>query len=250
MLAADVVRPVLTAGACSYILTHNHPSAIPRRVPRTGRDMDHQGSSPKSSPGTPKQVTVGLQPKLQPKQVAPAVTGRHQALVPTPQPLTAQQKSALADIGRHDPYPFEGLVPARTWGFKSPLRHNSYLRGESFDDAVVPSTANSGGAAGETHASSSTAEWGSAYRRLRALIGCRRGRRYVRPEPLQGPSESKLGCVSGSVPERAICAHVSGGGRGGVRPVRSGVVDRSAGGTRQCGRRSIRSPGRSDPVRD
>jgi hypothetical protein len=76
-------------------------------------------------------VTVGLQPKLQPKQAAPAVTGRHEALAPTLQPLTAQQNSALADVGNHDRYPFEGLVPVRGWGFKSPLRHNFERRGSS-----------------------------------------------------------------------------------------------------------------------
>ena len=29
LVAADVLRPVLIAGACSYILTHNHPSGDP-----------------------------------------------------------------------------------------------------------------------------------------------------------------------------------------------------------------------------
>jgi hypothetical protein len=29
LVAADVLRPVLVAGACSYILTHNHPSGDP-----------------------------------------------------------------------------------------------------------------------------------------------------------------------------------------------------------------------------
>ena len=35
---------------------------------------------------------------------------------------------------------------------------------------LAPSSANGGSAAGETHASSFTAEWGSAYRRFRARV--------------------------------------------------------------------------------
>src|SRR5918994_4737590 len=52
--------------------------------------------------------------------MAAAVTSRHQVLAPIPPPVTAQQSSALADIGRHDPYAFEGLVPASAWGSGPP----------------------------------------------------------------------------------------------------------------------------------
>jgi hypothetical protein len=103
---------------------------------------------------------AALLPKMQPKQVALAVTSRHQALAPTPQPFTAQQNSAPADIGRHDAYPFEGLVPARGWRFKSPLRHNFGATWGERRDTLAPSNTDSGRSNRERMRFELPTEWG------------------------------------------------------------------------------------------
>jgi len=54
--------------------------------------------------------------------------GRHSAAV-------APDLTCTNVIGRHEQEvaeEIEGLVPARAWGFKSPLRHNSSLRRDSY----------------------------------------------------------------------------------------------------------------------